>query len=267
MGKELFPQFPDIMAKAKAILGYSVETLCIEDPEQRLNQTQYTQPALYVVNALSYYKKIAESGKMPSFVAGHSLGEYNALLAAGIFDFETGLRLVKKRGELMGQAVEGGMAAIVGLKEEAIRAALRQHTLLDVAIANYNTNLQIVISGKSGDIGKAQIILEQAGALLVVPLRTSGAFHSPYMHSAQEEFEIFLKDFHFSSPSISVIANTTARPYQMGNIRQNLAQQMVNPVRWVETIHFLMDQKETEFEELGPGVVLTGLLNRIKNGQ
>lgn len=267
MGKELFSQFPDRLAKAEAILGYSVQTLCLEDPQLRLNQTKYTQPALYVVNALSYFKKIAETSLLPSFVAGHSLGEYNALLAAGVFDFETGLRLVKKRGELMGQAVDGAMAAIVGLKEEVIKMVLKQNGLLDVVIANYNSHLQMVISGKIADISRAQAILERAGALLVFPLKTSGAFHSPYMRSAQEDFEIFLKDFQFSTPNIPVIANSTALPYQMTHIRQTLAQQMVNPVRWAESICYLMNQNETKFEELGPSTVLTGLVNRIKNGQ
>lgn len=267
MGGGLFSQFPETVAKANAILGYSVETLCLEDPEQKLNQTQYTQPALYVVNALSYYKKTIETGKAPSFAAGHSLGEYNALLAAGVFDFETGLKLVKKRGELMSQAVDGGMAAIIGLQEDVIKTTLRQSGLQNVVIANYNTHLQMVISGKAADIAKAQIILEQAGASIVVPLKVSGAFHSPYMSLAQKEFEVFLNGFHFSAPSVPVIANSTARPYQIDTLLQNLAQQIVSPVRWKETVQYLMEQNEIEFEELGSGTVLTGLLSRIKNGQ
>jgi malonyl CoA-acyl carrier protein transacylase len=115
MGKELFSQFPEITAKADEILGYSITTLCVEDPDQRLNQTQYTQPALYTVNALFYFNKLRQIGTPPSFVAGHSLGEYNALLAADVFDFGTGLKLVKKRGELMSQASGGAMAAVIGL--------------------------------------------------------------------------------------------------------------------------------------------------------
>ncbi len=267
MGRELFSQFPEISAEADAILGYSVATLCLEDPHQHLNQTQYTQPALYTVNALSYLHKLRQCEKPPSFVAGHSLGEYNALLAASVFDFATGLKLVKKRGELMSQAVGGAMTAVIGLNSEAIKLILKQHGLLDITIANYNSYTQIVISGKAPDISKAQPLLEEAGALVVIPLKVSGAFHSPYMHSAQEQFEMFLKDFHFSSPKIPVIANCTASPYQFSDISKNLAAQIAQPVRWVETINHLLAQNEVEFEEIGSGKVLTGLVMRIKNGQ
>lgn len=267
MGRELFSQFPEVTAKADEILGYSITTLCVEDPHQRLNQTQYTQPALYTVNALFYLNKLRQVGKLPSFVAGHSLGEYNALLAAGVFDFGTGLKLVKKRGELMSQASDGAMAAVIGLDAETIESILKQQDLLDVAIANHNSSMQIVISGKASDISKAQPLLEKGGALMVVRLKVSGAFHSPYMHPAQEQFETYLKDFHFSPPKIPVIANCTASPYQHSDISKNLAAQIAQPVRWVETIHHLLAQNVVEFEEIGPGKVLTGLITRIKNGQ
>lgn len=267
MGKDLFSQFPKITAEADAILGYSIAALCVDDPHRRLNQTQYTQPALYTVNALSYLNKLHQGGKLPNFVAGHSLGEYNALLAAGVFDFGTGLKLVKKRGELMSQAVGGAMAAVIGLNIDTIRAILKQHHLSDVAIANYNTLMQTVISGKAPDVATAVPLLEKAGALMVIPLNVSGAFHSPYMRSAQEQFELFLKDFHFSPPKFPVIANCTASVYQFPDIGNTLAAQMTRPVRWVETIQHLLSQNEVEFEEIGPGSVLTGLMMRIKNGQ
>lgn len=267
MGKELFSLFPDITAQADAILGYSIASLCAEDPNQSLNQTQFTQPALYTVNALSYLKKIREGGTKPQVVAGHSLGEYNALFAAGVFDFATGLKLVKRRGELMSKAIGGGMAAVIGLKADIINNTLQSHSLGNVVIANYNSFSQLVISGQKQDVERAQGVLEQAGASLVVPLKVSGAFHSPLMRSAQELFELFLKEFHFSAPTIPVIANLTAKPYQAVEIANNLSRQISHPVLWTETINHMMSQNIAQFEEVGPGAVLTGLIRRIKNGQ
>lgn len=267
MGSGLFSEFSELTEKANAILGYSIQTLCLEDPHQHLTQTQYTQPALYIVNALTYFKKIQEKRKPPRFVAGHSLGEYNALLAASVFDFETGLKLVQKRGELMSQAREGAMAAIIGLKADLIKTILDQHGLTNVAIANDNSYTQLVISGSKEDIHEAQGLCEQAGAVLVIPLKVSGAFHSPYMRPAQEQFEHFLEGFQFTSPSCPVISNYTARPYETTEISRTLAQQITHPVRWTESISYILAQGETEFEEVGPGAVLSGLIRRITNGQ
>jgi malonyl CoA-acyl carrier protein transacylase len=267
MGKGLFAAFPEFIEKANDILGYSIETLCLEDPHQQLTQTQYTQPALYVVNALTYFKKIRNEGKKPNFAAGHSLGEYNALLAADVFDFEAGLKLVKKRGELMSQASGGAMAAILGLNADQIRNVLEQNSHLNVTIANDNAHTQVVISGLKADVEKAQELFEQAGAAMVIPLNVSGAFHSPYMRPAQEQFESFVEEFQFSSPSIPVIANFTARAYDANNISHTLTQQITNPVLWTESISYILEQRETAFEEIGPGNVLTGLVQRIRNGQ
>lgn len=267
MGGELFSHFAEYTAKADDILGYSIENLCLEDPQQQLNQTQFTQPALYMVNALTYFKKLQETNKKPDFLAGHSLGEYNALLAAEVFDFETGLKLVKKRGELMSQALTGGMMAIVGLDVTDINTVIERAVLQDVTIANYNSHKQVVLSGRKDEIDRARTIFEQAGASLVVPLKVSGAFHSPLMNSAKNEFEIFLNEYQFFSPIIPVIANYSAKAYLSADIHKNLAHQIASPVRWTETIDYLLGQNETDFEEIGPGMVLTGLLRRIKNGQ
>ncbi|CAN5303415.1 ACP S-malonyltransferase [soil metagenome] len=267
MGRELFEQFPQLMDQAETLLGYSLATLCLEDPQQQLNQTQYTQPALYVVNALSYYKKLADTSQQPAFVAGHSLGEYNALLAANVFDFETGLKLVTKRGGLMSQAQGGAMAAVIGLKIADITKILTDNNLTSVAIANHNSYTQIVISGLKIDVETAQGLCEQAGARMVVPLKVSGAFHSSYMQNAQEQFAAFLEGFSFGAPKMPVIANCTAKPYTPSDVKKNLAQQITHSVRWVESIEYLLAQNETLFEEVGPGTVLTGLVKRIRNGQ
>lgn len=148
MGGTLFDEFEELTAKADEILGYSIKEMCLRDPNRRLSETQYTQPALYTVNALSYLKKVKETRKTPDYVAGHSLGEYNALFASGVFNFEDGLKIVKKRGELMGRATGGGMAAVIGLNEGQIEDILKRNNLQSIDIANYNTPSQIVISGK-----------------------------------------------------------------------------------------------------------------------
>lgn len=267
MGENLFKEFPEHTFKANAILGFSIERLCLEDPDQVLNQTQYTQPALFTVNALSYLKKIKESGKTPDYIAGHSLGEYSALFAAGVFNFETGLELVKKRGELMSQVRGGSMAAIIGLSEEVIHSEIKKNNLGNVYIANYNSFSQYVISGETNQVQSAQKILENAGASLVVPLKVSGAFHSPFMNIVQKEFELFLQQFHFSSPTIPVFSNYDTNPYKSTSVRQNLSYQISHPVRWTQIIHQLIQKPNNEIEEIGPGKVLTGLLRRIRNGQ
>jgi malonyl CoA-acyl carrier protein transacylase len=265
MGRTLFDEFTELTAQADEILGYSIKELCLTDPNANLSQTQYTQPALYIVNALSNLKKIKETGKKPDFVTGHSLGEYNALLAAGAFDFATGLKLVKKRGELMSRATGGGMAAVIGLSEEQIADVLKQNSLQSIDLANFNSPTQIVISGLKTDIDKAQPVFEGLKEVqMFIRLNTSGAFHSRYMEEAKREFTIFLNTFTFSELTIPVISNVHARPYKQSDIKQNLIEQINHPVKWSESIQYLMGLGDMEFEEVGPGKVLTGLVQRIR---
>lgn len=265
MGGALFEDFNDLTAKVDDILGYSIKELCLDDPLGQLNQTQYTQPALYVVNVFSYLKKIEEVGKKPDYAAGHSLGEYNALFAADVFDFETGLRLVQRRGELMAQAKGGGMAAVIGLSEEKIQRILDENGLNTLVIANYNSPSQIVISGKREDIERAESIFTANGAPLYVPLRVSGAFHTRYMEDAQKQFKSFLDEFEVSEPTLEVVSNVYARPYDPKRIKETLAEQITNSVKWTESIRYLMGKRDMEFEEVGPGNVLTKLIKKIKN--
>ncbi len=267
MGAPLFIHFKDLITKADAILGYSVEELCMEDPHDLLGQTQYTQPALYVVNALSYFYRQATMAQQPCFLIGHSLGEYNALLAAEVFDFETGLRLVQKRGELMSQAINGAMAAVIGLSKEKITEVLKENQLDQISLANDNSYLQLVISGEKTQMEKAIPVLEIAGAKMLVVLKTSGAFHSPLMLEAQQQFAVFITSFSFSAPKIPVIANVNAKPYAANDIQVNLIQQMTHAVRFTESIEYAMARGEEEFVEVGPGNVLTKLVKRIKNKQ
>ncbi|QKP74384.1 ACP S-malonyltransferase [Bacillus amyloliquefaciens] len=262
MGEDLFGRYPELTAKADHILGYSIQELCRDG--ERLNQTQFTQPALYVVNALSYLKKTEETGLKPDFTAGHSLGEYNALYASGAFDFEEGLHLVKKRGELMSRAKGGGMAAVIGLTHEQVRDVLRENHLDMIDIANMNTPQQIVISGYKEDIEKAASVFEAVnGVKMVHRLNVSGAFHSRYMLEAKEEFSRFIESFHFKPLSIPVISNVTARPYEQRELKETLTGQITGSVNWTDSIRYLMGRKNMSFEEIGPGKVLTGLIQRI----
>jgi trans-AT polyketide synthase/acyltransferase/oxidoreductase domain-containing protein len=267
MGADLFKEFPQHTAAVGVILNYSIEELCGPDPRQELNRTEFTQPALFIVNALSYLKKIQMTSSPPDFVAGHSLGEYNALFAAGVYDFETGVRLVRQRGALMSRASGGGMAAVLGMPSAQVKKVLHDNGLDDIEIANLNAPQQVVISGPADRVQAAKIAFEQAGARRFIPLTVSGAFHSRYMAAARTEFEKFLSGFQFAPPKIPVISNLHARPYQPNEIIRNLADQITSPVRWVETIEFLLRQPNPEFEEIGPGAVLTGLIRQIKAGQ
>lgn len=263
MGESLFDEFRELTEKADRILGYSIKELCLEDPNKVLSQTQFTQPALYVCNAFAYLNKIKETGIKPDFVAGHSLGEYNALFAAGAVDFETGLILVKKRGELMARASGGAMAAVLGLDENIVGRVLRDNGLTNIDIANYNAPTQIVISGLREDIKSAQTVFEEAGANYV-QLAVSAAFHSRHMQQAGKEFETFLQDFRFADLTTPVISNVHARPYRQSEIISNLADQLRSSVKWTESIRYLMGKGEMQFEEIGFSQVLTKLIAKIQ---
>jgi len=263
MGQDLFDKYPDIIGKADKILGYSLEELCLIDPKRQLGQTQFTQPALYTINVLTYLEAIKIVGRKPDYVAGHSLGEYSALFAAGVFDFETGLRLVKKRGELMGQATGGGMAAVIGLNESIVEEILRKSGFANVKIANYNSPKQFVISGRIADIDGIADFFDIPDAMFI-PLNVSGAFHSQYMTQAKQIFAAYLDQFKFAEIAIPVISNVSARPYKREIIKQVLADQMTNPVNWTESIRYLMGLGVAEYVEIGPGNVLTKLIQQIR---
>ncbi|MFL0801986.1 MAG: ACP S-malonyltransferase [Agarilytica sp.] len=263
MGCELFDLFPRQEEEADAILGYSIRDLCCEDRDGKLNHTQYTQPAIYVVSALSYLQTLQKYSMRPSYVAGHSLGEYNALNAAGALSFGDGLRLVKKRGELMSQAKNGAMAAILNLSEEMISTILTSNGLCDVDIANYNTRTQTVISGASAQVSDSQQFIESAGGVFI-PINTSGAFHSRLMRPAAELFAAYISTFDFGDMEVPVISNVTARPYKKEHIVQNLSDQITGSVLWFQIIEYLMNAGVKEFREVGAGDVLTKLVLKIK---
>lgn len=257
MGADVFSKFPVEVKQASECLGYAIDDLCLNDPNQQLNNTLYTQPALYVVEALMYLSRQGEF--QPGYFIGHSLGEYVALFAAGSFDFITGLQLVKKRAELMSTASGGGMLAVVNLSQDRIDSLLKSQGLNAIDYANYNSPKQVVLSGAALDISKAQSILS-AEATLCMPLRVSGAFHSHLMQGAADVFAQTLEGFEMVAPRVPVIANVNALPYDGTNIRKNLAEQITSAVQWTETIRYLKSKGESEFVEMGPGNVLTRLM-------
>lgn len=264
MGAELFDEFPSELAQAEQILGYSIKTLCLDDPQRQLNQTLYTQPALYTVNALQWLKKRREDSLAPDFVAGHSLGEYTALFAAGAFDFATGLQLVNKRAQLMSQAAaDGSMAAVLGLTDQRVAQLLHENAFTMLDIANYNSPQQIVLAGPTGQLEQAQAVFEAAGARFI-PLNVSAPFHSRYMQEVTRQFAQFLAQFKFAPLAIPVIANVDAQPYGNDRIHATLAQQISAPVKWTDSIRYLMGLTQNlTFVELGPKTVLTELINKI----
>jgi malonyl CoA-acyl carrier protein transacylase len=265
MGQNLWEKFPDIVRQADEILGYSIAELCLHDPHGNLNNTYYTQPALYTVNALHYFDYCQQNPNIkPNYVLGHSLGEYNALLAANVFDFATGLRLVQKRGELMAKATGGKMAAVLNMPSNIILESISNNGITTVDIANFNTHKQTVISGLEGGIEQAKDVLTKQGARVII-LKVSGAFHSRYMLNAANEFADFLNNINFQEPQYKVIANVTAKGVTQHEIKDLLVKQIYHPVKWVESITNLLAQGEDEFIEMGPGNVLTNMISAIKN--
>ena len=263
MGKTLFEKFPDVTDSASDILGYDVRELCLEDPEKKLGLTQYTQPALFLVNALAWYE-IRDSGDCdPGFALGHSLGEYNALLAAEVFDFQTGLKLVQERGRLMGEAKGGTMAAVMMVSSDKIQQVLADHHIDDIDLANFNTPKQTVIAGPKESIAKAVKVLKAEKAR-VITLRVSAPFHSRYMTDASRAFAEFLKAFELKSPKFPVIANATARPYGPEETAELLARQIASPVKWEESIRYLMATAgDLEFKEV-TAKILTKMVTEIR---
>lgn len=266
MGEGLFSRFSAQVGEADAILGYSIAELCLRDPSNQLNLTTFTQPALFVVNALSFLDRLVQTGELPDFVAGHSLGEYSALFAAGVIDFRTGVSLVRERARLMGRESGGAMAAVIGLTADQIRQVLIDANLLGTDIANLNSPAQTVISGPENEIIAAQSWLEKAGAQLYRRLPVSAAFHSRYMVRAEQDFRTFLRSITFAEPRMPVLSNVSARPHVSAEVASNLAAQITHPVRWTESIEWLLQRPEPHFAEIGPGNVLSGLLKRIRMG-
>lgn len=270
MGKDLYQQNPSarqLFERADDILGFSLSTICFEGPENELRQTQNTQPAIFLhsvvlANVLDFLK--------PDMVAGHSLGEYSALVVAGALSFEDGLRLVRLRGELMqhaGEANRGTMAAVVGLEPDTIGEVCAEASAAGVVQpANFNSPGQIVISGSVNGVRRAMELAKQRGAKLVKELVVSGAFHSPLMESAKDGLKNALEGTRLQDARIPVFANVTAEPVtRAAEIRELLDRQVTSPVRWEQSVKNMVRNGASAFYEVGPGKVLQGLIKRTNS--
>ncbi|MDQ2097420.1 MAG: ACP S-malonyltransferase [Tychonema bourrellyi B0820] len=257
MGADLL-NLPKAKAKfelAKEILGWSVPDVCQE--EAKLSRTLYTQPCLYVVESI-LVDLVREKFDRPAVVAGHSLGEYVALYAAGVFDFETGLRLVKRRAELMDNVSGGQMVALIGFDRQELELQIQYSR--DVVLANDNSEAQVVISGTPTAVEE---LLAKIKVKRAVKLNVAGAFHSPLMSSVANEFQQVLKSVRFSDAKMLVLSNSEPMATTSGaTLKQRLTQQMTKGVRWREISLQLPQQGIDRVVEIGPGKVLTGLIKR-----
>jgi [acyl-carrier-protein] S-malonyltransferase len=267
MGKDLYggnSLVKEIYDRAEEILGFELKKICFEGPEELLKQTKITQPAIFVH---SYVVSKLLDGKLKAdMTAGHSLGEYSALVYADALDFETALMIVKVRGELMQKAGEqnpGTMAAIIGLDDEKVRKICDEVKDGIVQPANFNAIGQVVISGEVEAVKMAMEIAKREGAKMVKELVVSGAFHSPLMESAKEELKKILDEVEFRKPKIPIYFNVTAKPtFEVEEIKDLLYHQITKPVLWTQTILNMRSDGAVKFYEIGPGKVLQGLIKR-----
>ncbi len=267
MGADLFAEFPAARRRyedADALLGWSVTSTSFEGPAETLNDTRYTQPAVFV-HSMAVFEILREHGIHPDVAAGHSLGEYAALCASGALEFGAALRLVAARAAAMADAASrmpGTMAAVVGLDERTVEKGVEG--LSDVVVANYNAPDQVVISGAEDAVKNAGGVLSELGAKRIIPLKVSGAFHSPLMAEAARVFAVALEREKISTPGIPIVPNVTAIPTTAPEeIRSLLVEQITRPVRWTDTVRALASSGCTSWCEVGPGRVLQGLLKRI----
>ena len=258
--------FEDRLEEASAILGMDLGELVNEGPLDRLNQTEITQPALLCMSVALYEYWVAEGGELPSAMAGHSLGEYSALTAAGVFSFADAVKLVHERGKIMQQAVpvgSGSMCAVLGLDLEKVQSVCNEISET-VAPANLNTPTQIVIAGTVAGVEKASAALEEAGARRLVPLAVSVPSHCELMSSTIEGVSELLDSISFQVPSVPVFQNVDASPQSdIEKIRQNLIDQLSSPVRWSDTFTNMVEFGCDQFFECGPGRALTGMARQI----
>ena len=271
MGKDLYENSPiakEYFDKANEILGFRITDIMFNGSDEELKQTRVTQPAVFLHSVIQTIVMTEEF--RPDMVAGHSLGEFSALTAAGALSFEDGLKLVYKRAIAMQKACEATsstMAAVLGLDDETVERVCREVSDQgDIVIAaNYNCPGQVVISGSIEGVGKACEMLKEAGAKRALPLNVSGAFHSPFMQPAQEELEEAINATTFNTPRCPVYQNVDAKPHRCPDeIKKNLISQLTSPVRWTPTIINMINDGAEEFTECGPGTVQQGLISKIK---
>ncbi len=271
MGRDLYDNFDSaraIFEQADKVLGFSLSRLCFEGPEEELRLTINAQPAL-VAHSLACLKAIHDmpgNNKLPvpAFVTGHSLGEYTALAAANVIDFDSTIYLARERGRLMYEAGlkrPGGMIAIIGLDEAALAKVCNE---TETWIANFNCPGQLIISGATENLSRAADMAKAKGAGRTIPLQVSGAFHTPLMQPAVDGLSQAIATLNFHDPAIPIIANVTARPLTNAEqIKTELIDQLCNGVQWQRSIEYMVNDGVDTFIEIGPGKVLSGLIKRI----
>lgn len=269
MAKDAYESVPaaaEIFRTADDVLGFSLSNLVFEGPETELKQTSNTQPALLTAS-IALLEAFKEKGIEPDYTAGHSLGEYSALVAAGVLTFADAVSIVRARGQYMEQAVPGGqgaMAAVLGADREALGVLCRDvsETGYAVELANMNCPGQIVISGVKEGVAAVAERVKEAGGKRAIPLEVSGPFHSSLMKEAAGKLAEKLETVTFSPAKVPVVANVTARPVENGQVQQLLTEQVYSPVLWEDSVTWLIEQGVDTFVEIGSGSVLTGLIKK-----
>lgn len=273
MARDLYDAYlhiKEFYKKADDVLGYGLSRVCFEGPEKTLTETKYTQPAIFV-HSLALWNLMSERKKIrPSFVAGHSLGEYSALVVAGVFSFEDGLFAVKQRASLMQEACDrnkGTMAAIIGLSREDVLEICKEASSKGIIQpANFNSEEQIAISGEMEAVEFGVELAQRKGAKRAMLLQVGGAFHSPLMNSAREGMSEVLSKVEINPARIPVVSNVTARVMtQPQEIKDALVEQITKPVLWYDSMQYVYQQGVRDFVEIGPGKVLQGIIKRSFN--
>ncbi len=268
MGKELYENYPiakELFEQANNILGFKITDILFNGTDTELQETKVTQPAIFLHSTIA---SICMGDEFcPDMVAGHSLGEFSALVSAGVLSFEDGLKLVSKRAMAMQKACQlepSTMAAVLGLEDAKVVEVLNAITDEVVIAANFNCPGQLVISGSINGVNKACELLKEAGARRALPLKVSGGFHSPFMEPAREELEKAITETNFSTPKCPIYQNVVAKAIvDPIEIQNNLNRQLTSPVRWTESVQAMIADGATEFVEVGPGAVLQGLIKKI----
>lgn len=268
MGKDLYDNYTaakNVFDTADKTLGKSITTLCFEGPDEDLKQTVNTQPSIVTMSIAALESLKSQLDVSVDYVAGHSLGEYCAMYAAGVMSLETTLKAIQKRADLMGATKGGAMAAVLNASEEALKESLKESSEVGyVDVANYNSPAQVVITGDEKAVAKAGELLLAKGARRVVPLAVSGAFHSKFMENAGHEFEKFTADLDLSNAEIPVITNVDAEPTtSAADFRVKMPKQIYSSVHWTQTIEKMAADGVEIFVEIGPGKVLAGLNKKI----
>jgi [acyl-carrier-protein] S-malonyltransferase len=276
MGRDLYEKYPiakQTFDEADEALGFAISKLCFEGPEEQLKLTEFTQPAIFTVS-IAAQRVLAEKGITPGFVAGHSLGEYSANVAAGVLSLADAVRALRGRGQFMQDAVpqgEGAMAAVLGMSPQDVAkvcADAAGETGGVVSPANFNSPEQTVISGSAGAVERASVMAKERGAKKVVALAVSAPFHCALMQPAQDRLAPVLGAIAFADSNVPIAVNVDAALASAGDaLRDALVRQVTGAVRWVECTRLLIEQQPTHFIEVGPGKVLAGLLRQIDRAQ